>query len=242
MYDYVFFDLDGTLTRSGEGIKKSAAHAIAQLGYPALTEAQLDSFVGPPLLESFMRCCGMDEQTALEAVRLIFENLDRAVERGSDMDARRNMLRAAFLAGSAFSKSYVGYVHAVAHSLGGKYNIPHGLANAVLLPGILESYGETVHPKLARLAEAAGVARGTEAESARAFIAAIRGKLARYGIAGRLPEIRAEDVPALARKAAHEANPLYPVPVLMDARELENFYYMVMEDRAHGTVHTGGAA
>lgn len=68
MYDYVFFDLDGTLTRSGEGIKKSAAHAIAQLGYPALTEAQLDSFVGPPLLESFRALCGMDEQTALRAV------------------------------------------------------------------------------------------------------------------------------------------------------------------------------
>ena len=70
MFDFVFFDLDGTLTRSGDGIKRSAAHAIAQLGYPPLTEAELDSFVGPPLLESFMRCCGMDEQTALEAVRL----------------------------------------------------------------------------------------------------------------------------------------------------------------------------
>ena len=70
MFDYVFFDLDGTLTRSGEGIKKSAAYAIAQLGYPALTEAQLDSFVGPPLLESFRTQCGMDEETALEAVRL----------------------------------------------------------------------------------------------------------------------------------------------------------------------------
>ena len=70
MYDYIFFDLDGTLTRSGEGIKKSAAHAIAQLGYPALTEAQLDSFVGPPLLESFRTLCGMDEETALRAVAI----------------------------------------------------------------------------------------------------------------------------------------------------------------------------
>ena len=70
MFDYIFFDLDGTLTRSGDGIKKSSAHAIAQLGYPALSEAQLDTFVGPPLLESFMRCCGMDEQTALRAVEI----------------------------------------------------------------------------------------------------------------------------------------------------------------------------
>ena len=70
MFDYIFFDLDGTLTRSGDGIKKSAAHAIAQVGYPALPDARLDAFVGPPLLESFMRFCGMDEATALRAVQL----------------------------------------------------------------------------------------------------------------------------------------------------------------------------
>lgn len=68
MFDYVLFDLDGTLTRSGDGIKKSAAHAIAHLGYPPLTDEQLDTFVGPPLLESFMAMCGMDEHTALQAV------------------------------------------------------------------------------------------------------------------------------------------------------------------------------
>ena len=69
MFDYVFFDLDGTLTRSGDGIKKSAAHAIAQLGYPPLTEAQLDSFVGPPLLESFERCAAWTNRPRCEAVR-----------------------------------------------------------------------------------------------------------------------------------------------------------------------------
>ena len=55
------------------------------------------------------------------------------------------MLTAAFLAGRSFSKSYVGYVHAVAHSLGGRYNIPHGLANAVLLPIVLEVYGPCIY-------------------------------------------------------------------------------------------------
>ena len=73
MFDYVLFDLDGTLTRSGDGIKKSAAHAIAQLGYPPLTDEQLDVFVGPPLLEVFMDLCGMDEPTALRAVAIYRE-------------------------------------------------------------------------------------------------------------------------------------------------------------------------
>ena len=50
------------------------------------------------------------------------------------------------------------YVHAVAHSLGGQYNVPHGLANAVLLPYVLEAYGKTIYKKLAVLAVAAGVA------------------------------------------------------------------------------------
>ncbi len=76
MYDYVLFDLDGTLTRSGDGIKNSAAHAIARLGYAPLTGAQLDKFVGPPLLESFMELCGMDEPTALKAVELYRERFE----------------------------------------------------------------------------------------------------------------------------------------------------------------------
>ena len=76
-----------------------------------------------------------------------FENLESAYADGKDLKARENMLRASYLAGRAFTKSYVGYIHAVAHSLGGQYNIPHGLANAVLLPIGLEIYGKTVYNK-----------------------------------------------------------------------------------------------
>lgn len=73
------------------------------------------------------------------------------------MNARRHMLHAAYFAGNAFSKSYVGYVHAVAHSLGGRYNTPHGLANAVLLPYVLQAYGRHAYRKLHRLAVAIGI-------------------------------------------------------------------------------------
>lgn len=141
------------------------------------------------------------------------------------------MLRAAYAAGIAFSKSYVGYIHAVAHSLGGQYNIPHGLANTVLMPYVLESYGKCVHKKLHELAVAAGIATAEDTHMAGAakFIHAIRQLNRRMGIPEKLSGIRKEDIPTMARHASHEANPLYPVPMLMDARELEQFYYAVAD-------------
>ena len=94
---------------------------------------------------------------AVETIQLIFANLQNAYNNGNDKTARHHMLRASYLAGTAFTKSYVGYVHAVAHSLGGCYGIPHGLANSVLLPVILEAYGTAAHKKLARLARLTGI-------------------------------------------------------------------------------------
>lgn len=101
------------------------------------------------------------------------------------------MLHAAYKAGIAFSKSYVGYIHAVAHSLGGQYGIPHGLANAVIMPYVLEAYGESAYKKL--------------------------------------QGIQREDIPTMAQHAAKEANPLYPVPKLMTARQLESFYFKIAD-------------
>ena len=169
---------------------------------------------------------------ALLAVKLIFENIDTAYTDGTNVDARRNMLHASYYAGCAFTKSYVGYVHAVAHSLGGQYNIPHGLANAILLPHVLEEYGETIYKKLAKLAVAAGIAeKGTPcAQAAYAFIDEIKAMKKRFGIGNTVPDIREEDIPKLSHYADKEANPLYPVPVLMNAGELEKFYYMLMEE------------
>ena len=140
-------------------------------------------------------------------------------------------MKASFYAGCAFTKSYVGYVHAVAHSLGGEYNVPHGLANSILLPLVLETYGAAVHKKLARLAVETGIAaQDTPAEQAASdFIRAIHEMKKRFQIGDTIPEIREEDIPKLSHYADKEANPLYPVPVLMDAKELEQFYYMLME-------------
>ena len=142
------------------------------------------------------------------------------------------MLHASFYAGCAFTKSYVGYVHAIAHSLGGEYNVPHGLANAVILPMLLEAYGEKIHKKLARLAVTAGIADEDTpcGEAAGRFIQAVKDIKKRFGIGDHIPEIRETDIPKLAHYADKEANPLYPVPVLMGASELERFYHMLMPE------------
>lgn len=168
---------------------------------------------------------------SLETVKLVFENIETAYRDGTNRAARANMLYAAHKAGIAFSKSYVGYIHAVAHSLGGQYNIPHGLANSVLMPVVLEAYGEAAHKKLHEMGIAAGVAGSgdTHQEGAEKFIQAIRELNRRLHIPATLPGIRQEDIPRMARHAAKEANPLYPVPVLMDAGELEQFYYKVAD-------------
>ena len=166
---------------------------------------------------------------SIEAVKLIFENLETAYSDGSNLDARRNMLRASYLAGTAFTKSYVGYVHAVAHTLGGKYGVAHGLANAILLPHVLRAYGESAHESLAELAVAVGlVSEGTPAaEAAERIISHIEGMNERMNIQKKLDCIKREDIPAMARLADKEANPLYPVPTLWDATELEALYLLV---------------
>ena len=141
------------------------------------------------------------------------------------------MLHASYLAGTAFTKSYVGYVHAVAHTLGGKYGVAHGLANAVLLPILLRAYGESVHESLAELSKIVGFVdeETPAAQAAERFISQIEQMNERMGIPKKLDCIKREDIPEMARVAAKEANPLYPVPVLWDADELESIYLSACE-------------
>lgn len=199
----------------------------AATGMDALTHA-IEAYIGNATTRA-------SAQEALEAARLISENLLPACQDGSNMEARAGMLRAAYLAGRAFSRSYVGYCHAVAHSLGGKYHIPHGFANAVLLPYVLDAYGSAIYPRAKRLAIAMHLAdeETSEAAATHKLIRWIRWINRNVGIPDKLEGIRAEDVHQLSLYADREANPLYPVPVLMDRRELERFYYDVMEDAVY---------
>lgn len=168
---------------------------------------------------------------ALEATKLVFDHVQTAYTNGADTEAREAMLTAAYKAGVAFSKSYVGYIHAIAHSLGGTYGVPHGLANAVTMPYVLEAYGESAYKALHRLGVYAGVCSvsDTPEVGAKAFIAAIRDMNASMGIPETIRDIRKEDIPAMALHAEKEANPLYPVPRLMTQKELEILYYQMVD-------------
>lgn len=152
---------------------------------------------------------------AEEATVTIFKYLERAYNDGDDLEARQQMMDAAFKAGFAFTRAGVGNVHAIAHTLGGLYNTPHGLANAVILPIVLEDYGETVYKKLAHLAELTGVmTEGTDEQKAKAFIAEIRAMNKRMGIPTGFDHIKQEDIPQMVEWALSECNPFYPVPVI----------------------------
>lgn len=172
------------------------------------------------------------KEQALEATKLVFQNLKRAYDNGDDMNARENMLWASYLAGCAFTVSYVGYCHAVAHSLGGMYNTPHGLANAVLIPYVLEAYGDKIYKQLKDLAISAGLAKENtpKEQAAKSFINSIKILNKSLNIGTKLPELQMKDIKVLAENASKEANPIYPVPVLMDENELQQLYYNLLDE------------
>lgn len=171
-------------------------------------------------------------EEAVTAVRLVFQYLERAYRDGHDMEARVNMQEASFQAGAAFTRAYVGNVHAMAHALGGAYRIPHGLANAVILPYVLEYYGKNVYKKLAELAAEAQIAQDelSDEENAKKFIEEIRAMNRRMNIPEKLKGIRKKDIPVLAVWASQEANPLYPVPVIFGRKDFRTLYKGIMEE------------
>lgn len=209
--------LDANLTL---GLPK---HITSTTGMDALTHA-VEAYIGRSTTKS-------TRQNAKEAIKAIFENLPVVYEDGSNLQARENMLVASYKAGLAFTKSYVGYVHAIAHSLGGKYNVAHGLANAVILPYVLKKFGKKIYKKLWELGVFAGIFDETvsKQEGAKIFIERIEELNKLLNIPTTISEIQQEHIPELARTAEKEANPLYPVPVLFTAKELEEIYFELLE-------------
>ena len=198
----------------------------ATTGMDALTHA-VEAYIGRSTTK-------LTRAMSEEAVVLIAKYLLRAYKDGSDETAREKMLRASYCAGVSFTRSYVGYVHGIAHSLGGQYGVPHGLANAVILPYLLEAYGKSAEKPLASLARKARIApQGASDHAAAAtFIRWVRAMNAKMEIPTVIPEIRTEDIPAMAANAARESNPLYPVPRLMSRQELEGIYLKLMKSEA----------
>lgn len=184
-------------------------HITAATGMDALTHA-IEAYIG--VWERGSRL-----QDGRLAVRLVFRHLVNAYQDGSDLAAREGMALAAFYGGMAINQVFVGSVHAIAHQIGGRYGIPHGLANALVLPHVLEYCREEAEPRLAELAVVIGAgAQGEpQAQLAHKFIAAVRELRTQVGIPDRSDLIRREDHAALADAAVAECMD-YPVPRLLD--------------------------
>lgn len=200
-------------------LKDLPKQVISTTGMDALTHA-VEAFIGHSRTTK-------TKAYAIKAVQLIHASLFSFYNDPSDSEPRANMQLAAYLAGVAFTRSYVGYVHAIAHSLGGQYNIPHGLANAIILPHVLRAYGKKAEKRLAVLCDAIHLTKknASKKEKAVAFIAwieALNESMAIPTVFNHL--IKPEDLKALSERAAHEANPLYPVPKEFDAKELLALY------------------
>ena len=197
-------------------------HITSTTGMDALTHA-VESYIGKSNVKSTIKY-------AEDATKLIHENLEKAYVNGKDIEARNNMLLASFYAGSAFTRAFVGYVHAIAHNLGGMYGTPHGLANAVILPYVLKWYGKSAHKPLAKLADLIGITNESLSveEKANAFIKEIERMNKAMNIPEKFDFIKEEDIPLLVKRALKEGNPGYPVPKIMNAKECEKVIRSLM--------------
>lgn len=180
---------------------KKPASLTAATGMDALTHA-VEAYVSTAANPITDAC-------AIKAIELIQANLINAVENGQDINAREQMAYAQFLAGMAFNNASLGYVHAMAHQLGGFYDLPHGVCNALLLPHVQKYNAQVVPARLKDIAKAMGVdvSAMTDEQGANAAISAIK----KLSVSVKIPEnltllgVKAEDIPTLADNALKDA-------------------------------------
>jgi len=181
----------------------------APTGMDALTHA-VEAYLSTTVSEE-------TDDLARSATASIVRSLPVAYADGQDLEAREQMAIASSLAGLAFTRAGVGYVHAFAHQLGALYHVPHGLANAIVMPYVLDFSKATCAPRLADLARSAGLGApgASEAELADAFIAHVRAMNQAMRIPDKIQELRREDYGTIIAHAFHEAHGTYAVPRYM---------------------------
>jgi alcohol dehydrogenase class IV len=191
---------------------------------PHITSATgMDAFTHA--IEAYIGTFGtkFTNENAEKATRIISEDLEAVYEDGSDLKKRNNMALASFYGGSAFTRASIGYVHAIAHNMGGLYGVPHGLANAIILPHVLRFSRKEAEQKLASLARAGGIGRegDSDEELSYRFIEKIESMNQSMNIPTTIKELQEKDVPLIAERALKEGNPDYPVPRIMNREECE---------------------
>jgi alcohol dehydrogenase len=158
------------------------------------------------------------------AIRLIFENLPLAWRDGTNLNAREAMALASHYAGLALNQAGLGYIHAIAHQLGAYYGVPHGRANAIVMPHILDFNREASRQRLAALARQTNLvdATASDAKATDALIAHVKALLVQLNIDTRIPGLNSKDFEAMANAAFAEAHGTYAVPKYMSHAEAKN--------------------
>lgn len=189
----------------------------AATGIDALTHA----------IESSLATVATEEtlKKSLAATAMIFRYLETAVKDGENLEAREAMAVASCYAGAAFTVTNVGYVHGLAHQLGALCHIPHGLANALFLPHVLEFYRDTAAPQMARIAAAANIGSEADSDSERAekLVQAVIDLTEKIGIPKHAESLKPALVDDIVRRALKESHGLYgyPLPKYMRRHECE---------------------
>ena len=174
-------------------------------------------------IEAYINCFNnrKTNEYALCAIKSIFQYLVPSFEDGLNMQYRLELLEASYNAGVAISNNYVGYVHAIAHGIGGMYHLQHGMINAIILPIVLEEYGGAVVGKLATIADVVGITGATDQDKSKQFIQKLKDLNQIFSIPTSIPEIQEEDIHYLATGAEKEGNPTYPTPVTWNVAQFE---------------------
>ncbi|GLX79426.1 alcohol dehydrogenase [Thalassotalea insulae] len=189
------------------------AYITAHTGIDALTHA-IESYIG-------RHSNSLTKDYSVGAIKRIFEYLPLAFTQGNNVKARSEMALASYYAGLAFTRTSVGYVHAIAHQLGAIYHIPHGLANAVVLTHVLDFSFDKAYPAYADIAYQTGLANKTDdsKQAAMAFVEKVTSLAKQLNIPETFQELKAEDIDDIAQRAIKEAYCDYPVPKVMSVNQ-----------------------
>ncbi len=163
------------------------------------------------------------------AIKMIFDNISVVYDNPSDIKARENLLVASFYAGVAFSRTFIGYVHAFAHSIGGKFGIAHGLANAVILPYVMEYYKDTCEAKFAELHDMVGLESGSDDRKSKSdnFVQSLFDMNKSMDVPNRLEKFDKSSIEDIVTASFKEAHGTYPVPKYMTREQAKEILLKV---------------
>lgn len=194
-------------------------------GIDALSHA-MEAYMSKYALES-------TDKDAEDATKIIFSNLQQSFDIPQDLGYREQMLKASSLAGRAFTRTSVGYVHALAHQLGAIYHEPHGKMIGLVLHDVLKLYGQSIHRRLARLAILIGVGKENQSESdlSEAYLEALNKLAEGVKIPRTLNKLKKEDIPEIVRRAQMEVyTKPYGVPVYFSNEQLSQLLETYLEN------------